>query len=71
MPSIIRQFFWLMPYQYLRVFAKVRKATSSFVTSVRLEQLGSHWTDFDETSYLRLFRKSVEKLQVSLKSDKK
>jgi hypothetical protein len=36
-----------------------------------MEQLGSHWTDFDETSYLRvLFRKSVEKTKASLKSDK-
>jgi hypothetical protein len=26
-----------------------------------MEHLGSHWTDFDETRYLRLFfRKSVE-----------
>jgi len=38
--------------------------------SVRLEQLGSHWTDFHETWHLRIVRKSVEKIQVSLKSDK-
>jgi hypothetical protein len=38
--------------------------------SVRLEQLGSHWTDFYEIWYVRLFRKSVEKIQDSLKSDK-
>ena len=30
--------------------------------SVRMEQFGSHWTDFDETSYLSFFRKSVEKI---------
>jgi hypothetical protein len=35
-----------------------------------MEQLGSHWTDFDETWYLSFFRESVEKIQVSLKSDK-
>ena len=35
-----------------------------------MEQLGFHWTDFGELSYLRLFRKSVEKIQVSLKCDK-
>jgi hypothetical protein len=38
-----------------------------FCPSVRVEQLGSHWTDFDETWY---FRKSVEKIKVLLKSDK-
>jgi hypothetical protein len=35
-----------------------------------MEQLGSHWTDFDEALYLILFRKSVEKIQISLKSEK-
>ena len=30
---------------------------------VRIE-LGSHWTDFHEIYYLRIFRKSVEKIQV-------
>jgi len=29
-------------------FAELRKATVSFVMSVRLELLGSHWTDFHE-----------------------
>ena len=38
--------------------------------SVRMEQLGSHWTDFREMLYLSIFRKPVEKIQVSLKSDK-
>jgi len=37
---------------FLGALAKVRKATISFVMSVRLsvrmEQLGSHWTDFHE-----------------------
>jgi hypothetical protein len=32
--------------------------------SVRMEQLGSHWSDFREILYLSIFRKSVEKLQV-------
>jgi hypothetical protein len=34
-----------------------------------MEQLGYHWTDFHEMLYLRIFRKSVEKIQVSLKSN--
>jgi len=39
--------------------------------SVCTEQFGSHWTDFEEILYLRIFRKSVEKIPVSLKYDKK
>jgi hypothetical protein len=61
-------------YLFLGAFAKLRKATMSFVVSVclsvRTEQLDSHWRDFDEIWYLGFFRKSVEKIQVSLKSDK-
>jgi len=35
-----------------------------------MEQLGSHWADFREILCSRTFRKSVKKVQVSLKSDK-
>jgi hypothetical protein len=46
----------------------------SFVMSVRLtvcmEQLDSHWTDFREICHYKIFRKSVEKILLSLKSDK-
>ena len=37
-----------------------------------MQQLGSHWMDFDKTLYLSFFspRKSVEIVQISLKSDK-
>ena len=59
---------------FLGVFAKLRKVTISFVMcallSVLMELLGSHWTDFHEVLYLRIFRKYVEKIQVPLKSDK-
>jgi hypothetical protein len=44
--------------------------SSQVCPSVRMEQFISHWTDFHEISYLRILRKSVEKIQVSLKSDK-
>ena len=37
--------------------------------SVHMEQLGSHWADFHEIWYLKIFRKSVEKIQLSLKSN--
>jgi len=60
---------------FLSCFAKLRKATISFVMSVcpsvRMEQLGSRWTDFHKICYLNLFGKFVEKVKVSLKSDKK
>jgi len=53
------------------------KATVSFVmsvrpsrlSSVRMEQLVSHWIDFHEIWYLSIFRKCIEKIQVSLKYD--
>jgi hypothetical protein len=38
--------------------------------SVLMEHLGSHWTDCHEIWYLSIFLKSVEKIQVSLNSDK-
>ena len=42
----------------------------SICPSVHMEQLGSHWKDFHEIWYLSIFQKTVEKIQVSLKSDK-
>ena len=56
------------------MFAKLRIATISVVTcvrppSVRMEQLGFYWTDFHEILYLFMFRKTVDKIQDSLKSD--
>jgi hypothetical protein len=67
----------------LGVLAKLRKITTGFVMSVCLsvclsvrpsvcmEQFGSYWTDFHEILYLSIFRKSVEKIQVSFESHKK
>jgi len=55
---------------------RFRKTANSdyFAISVclllRMEQLSSQWTDFHEIEYLSIFRKSVEKIRVSLKSDK-
>ena len=37
--------------------------------SVRIELLGTHWTDFHKNLYLRIFRKSIEKIKVSLNSE--
>ena len=55
--------------------AKLRKATINVVISVRLfdgrhGKFCFHWKDFHEIWYLRICRKSIEKIQVSLKSDK-
>ena len=64
------------PRILLGAFAVLRKATISFVMSIRpsvhMEQLGSYWTDFKEIWYLSIFRKkkTLEKIQVSLKSKK-
>ena len=38
--------------------------------SVHMEQCGSHWMDFHEIWYWRIFRKSGKKIQVSLILDK-
>jgi len=53
----------------LGVFAKLRRATIKFVRTVRTE-LGYHQTEFHEILYFSIFRKFVEKIQVSLKFDK-
>ena len=47
----------LLPSSCLSVCLSIR-------LSVRTEQLGSHWTDFQYIWYSRIFRKSVEKIQV-------
>ena len=67
-----------MLQQNLGAFIKQRKVTISVVNSllpsarpsVRMEQLGSHWTDLYEIRYLRILLKSVEETIVSLKCDK-
>jgi len=64
---------------FLGEFAKLRKVTITFVMSVcpsirlsvQVEQLGFQETDVLEILILSLFRISVEKIQVSLISDKK
>jgi hypothetical protein len=63
-------------WPFLDVLAKLRKATISFVVSVRpsarpsvrMEQLGSHWTDFREIWQL-YFSKNCRENKVALKSD--
>ena len=60
-------------FWFLRAFEKLRKATICFLIcrlSVHMQQIGSHWKYFHEIWYFRAFRKSVEKTEASLKSDK-
>ena len=60
----------------LALFVKLRKATISFVVClrphvcllVRMEKLGSHGTDFREVWCWVFFEKSVENIQIALKS---
>ena len=42
---------------FLGAFAKLRKATVTFMSVCCMGELGSHWTDFDETWYLSPFSK--------------
>ena len=58
----------------LSAFAELWKETISFVMSarpsVRMKQPCCRWTELHEIWYLNIFRKTAEKTQVSLKSDK-
>ena len=64
-----------VPTEYT-FFRRVRKIAESdyqprhVCPSVRLEKLGSHWTDFHEIIYLSTSRKYALKIRVPLKSDK-
>jgi hypothetical protein len=53
----------------------MRKATFNLLMSVCLpvdmEKVGLYWTDFHKIWSLRIFRKSVEKIQIWLKSENK
>jgi hypothetical protein len=68
------QYNTVQQWLFLGAFATLWKMNISIIMSVLLlvcmEQLSSHWTHYHEIWYLRIFLKSVEKIQVSLKSDK-
>jgi hypothetical protein len=57
-------------FKFWSAFAKLGMATIGFVMSVlpsvSMEQLGFHWTDFQENWCLNISRKSVQKFIVSL-----
>ena len=58
----------------LAAFAKLRTTTISFVMtvhpSVLIEQFDFHCTGIREIRHLSILKKYVDKIQVSLKSDK-
>jgi hypothetical protein len=62
------------PTSWKCIFRRVRKIVkrhclSSACLAVRMRILGSQQTDFHEIWYLSIFPKSIEEIQVSLKSD--
>jgi hypothetical protein len=67
-----RQKYGLLAVSLTGLFRRVRKIaksdyqlshiTLSVRPSLRMKQISVQWTDFDETCYLRIFRKSVEKI---------
>ena len=67
-------YFEIFLFRCVRKIAKsdyqLRHVCLSLRSSVRMEQLISHWTYFHENWYLIVFRKSVEKIQFELKYDK-
>ena len=64
----------IRPKTFLDFSTELLKVTISFVMSprlsVRMEQLGSYWRDFHNNMYFSIFRKRVEKIQYSLKSNR-
>jgi len=63
---------------FLRALEKLRTETISFSMSVCLSvrsfvrmEVGCQWTESHEIWYLRIFRKSVQKIQVPFKSTRK
>jgi hypothetical protein len=69
-PDIFRSFRINSEKTPFSLVASVRPSICpSVCLSVRVYQRISHWTDFREIWYWGLLRKSVEKLQICLKSD--
>jgi hypothetical protein len=60
-PRLHSHWDWLIIWR----ICKIANVAINFVMSVRMEQLFFHWTDFYEISYLSVFQKRVEKIQVS------
>jgi len=59
---------WLV-FRSVRIIAKNNYKLGHVCPSVRMQKLGSHWTEFDEIWYLSIFLKFVQKIPVWSKSD--
>jgi hypothetical protein len=55
---------------WIILWCTVPRISNVSYMSVRMEQHGSHWADFYKIVCVSIFRKSVEKIKVPLKSDK-
>jgi hypothetical protein len=49
--------------RFLDMFAKLQKGPISFIISVCVEQLSSHWMDFCEILYLSIFKNLTRKFK--------
>jgi hypothetical protein len=62
---------FFLDFRHVRKILKIdHQLRQSVCRSVRTEQLGPSVDSYYEISYWNIFRNSVEKIQVSLKSDK-
>jgi hypothetical protein len=69
MASALTTYLFVLKQWFLGASAKPQRATVSFVISVCLPAWNNS-ADFHKIFYLSIFRKSVQKIQVSLKTDK-
>jgi len=59
----------LIAFRRFRKIVKSNYLLRHVCPSGRMENPGFHWKDFHEILHLRIFRKSVEKTELVLKSD--
>jgi hypothetical protein len=60
-----------MAIYIFRGVSKTAKMDLASSCEVLMEQLGSYWTHFREISYFSILKKSMDKTEVPLKSEKK
>jgi hypothetical protein len=66
--SFVLSFVRSLVRSFVRSFVR-SSVRPSVCLSALVEQLGTHWTNYDEILYLRLSRKSVQKTKLSLEFD--
>jgi len=63
-------YFFRRVHKIAKSDSELRHVCLSVSPPFRTEQIDSHWTDFHDFSFLSIYGKRFEKIQVSLKSDK-